>query len=98
MAKAEAANWGLSNARFEMKDVSMIEGKTDCDLVTAFDTVHDQAKPAVLLQQVASALKRGGTFLMWDVAASSDLHKNKEHPLAARGRNSLFRSNQMSQV
>jgi hypothetical protein len=51
------------------------------NIVTAFDTVHDQAKPAALLGHVAAALKRGGTFLMWDVAASSDLHNNRDHLL-----------------
>jgi len=80
-ANAEAADWGLSNARFEVKDVSTLEEKAHYDLVTAFDTVHDQAKPAALLDQVAAALKRGGNFLMWDVGASSDLHNNKDHLL-----------------
>ena len=80
-ANAEAADWGLSNARFEVKDVSTLEEKAHYDFVTAFDTVHDQAKPAALLDQVAAALKRGGNFLMWDVGASSDLHNNKDHLL-----------------
>jgi SAM-dependent methyltransferase len=80
-ARAEASDWRLSNARFEEKDVSTLEERSHYDLVTAFDTVHDQAKPAALLDQVAAALKRGGAFLMWDVAASSDLHNNRDHLL-----------------
>jgi SAM-dependent methyltransferases len=80
-ANAEAADWGLSNARFDVRDVSTLEQKEHYDLVTAFDTVHDQAKPAALLSHVAAALKKGGIFLMWDVAASSDLHNNKNHLL-----------------
>lgn len=80
-ANAEAADWGLSNARFDVRDVSTLEQKEHYDLVTAFDTVHDQAKPAALLSHVAAALKKGGIFLMWDVAASSDLHNNKDHLL-----------------
>ena len=43
--------------------------------------MHDQAKPAALLDQVAAALKDGGGFLMWDVAASSHLHNNTDHLL-----------------
>src|SRR4029450_4203046 len=39
-ANAEAAAWGLSNARFEVKDVSTLDEKAHYDLVTAFDTVH----------------------------------------------------------
>jgi hypothetical protein len=49
--------------------------------VTAFDTIHDQAKPAVLLAEVAAALRKGGIFLMWDVGASSDLQNNRDHLL-----------------
>lgn len=80
-ADAEAADWGLSNAKFDVRDVSTLEQKDHYDLVTAFDTVHDQAKPAALLSHVAAALKKGGIFLMWDVAASSHLHNNKDHLL-----------------
>ena len=82
-AKAESTEWGLSNARFIVKDVSTLEEKAHYDLVTAFDTVHDQAKPAALLEQIVGALKKGGTFLMWDVAASSDLQNNKSHLLGS---------------
>jgi 2-polyprenyl-3-methyl-5-hydroxy-6-metoxy-1,4-benzoquinol methylase len=80
-ANAEAADWGMANARFEVKDVSALEERSHYDLVTAFDTVHDQAQPAALLEQVAAALRNGGNFLMWDVAASSDLQDNKDHLL-----------------
>jgi hypothetical protein len=45
------------------------------------DTVHDQARPAALLSQAAAALKKGGTFLMWDIGASTDLHNNRDHLL-----------------
>lgn len=80
-ATAEAKAMGLANARFVEKDVSSLEEKNHYDLVMAFDTVHDQAQPAALLDQVAGALKSGGTFLMWDVAASSHVHGNRDHLL-----------------
>jgi SAM-dependent methyltransferase len=80
-AAREAAALGLSNARFAVKDVSALAEKNHFGLVMAFDTVHDQARPAALLDQVASALKPGGTFLMLDIAASSDLQQNKDHLL-----------------
>ena len=80
-ANEEAIARGLSNVQFDVKDVSTLEPAGHFDLVMAFDTVHDQAKPAALLEQVARALKDGGTFLMWDVAASSHLHNNKDHLL-----------------
>lgn len=80
-ARTEAAEWGLTNARFDVKDVSTLTERGHFDLVVAFDTVHDQAQPAALLGHVAAALKPGGTFLMWDVAASSHLHDNTDHLL-----------------
>lgn len=80
-AASEASTWGLSNARFDVKDVASINGTEHYDLVAAFDTVHDQAQPDVLLARVESVLKRGGRFLIWDVAASSHLHKNADHLL-----------------
>ena len=67
-AKAEAIERGLSNVSFEVKDVSALEHPRQFHLVMAFDTVHDQAKPAALLEQITRALRHGGTFLMWDVA------------------------------
>jgi SAM-dependent methyltransferase len=82
-ATAEAAAWGLANARFEVRDVATLPQKNHFDLITAFDTVHDQAQPAALLGQVASALKQGGTFLMWDIGAASDLHNNRDHLLGS---------------
>jgi len=81
IAKAEAIERGLSNVQFEVKDVSTLKQAGHFDLVMAFDTVHDQAQPAALLNQIATALKTGGTFLMWDVAASSHLHNNADHLL-----------------
>ena len=80
-AGSEASAWGLSNARFDVMDVASISGAEQYSLVAAFDTVHDQAQPDVLLARVESLLKRGGTFLMWDVAASSHLHNNADHLL-----------------
>ena len=80
-AGSEASAWGLSNARFDVKDVARISDAEQYDLVAAFDTVHDQAHPDVLLARVESVLRRGGRFLMWDVAASSHLHNNADHLL-----------------
>jgi SAM-dependent methyltransferase len=80
-AAAEATAWGLTNAQFEVRDVAALPQKEYFDLITAFDTVHDQAQPAALLSQVAAALKRGGIFLMWDIGASTDLHNNRDHLL-----------------
>ncbi len=52
------------------------------DLITAFDSIHDQARPTQVLAAIAKALQPGGMFLMVDFAASSHLEENLDHPLA----------------
>lgn len=81
LGRAEAKAWGLANANFEVKDAAAL-GETDkYDLITAFDTVHDQAYPRRVLAGVAKALKADGTFLMADIATSSNLEENYDHPM-----------------
>jgi 2-polyprenyl-3-methyl-5-hydroxy-6-metoxy-1,4-benzoquinol methylase len=79
---AEAKNWGLSNAKFVRKDVATIDETAAYDLITAFDSIHDQAHPTKVLANIARALRPGGVFLMVDVAGSSNLEDNIQHPLA----------------
>jgi SAM-dependent methyltransferase len=77
----EAAALGVANARFEAKDVANLDATDSFDLITAFDTIHDQAQPRKVLRQIADALRPDGTFLMVDIAASSNVEENIEHPL-----------------
>jgi ubiquinone/menaquinone biosynthesis C-methylase UbiE len=81
-AQAEAKRLGVSNTRFEVQDVSHLETPGRYDLVTAFDAIHDQARPTQVLAAIAKALRSGGMFLMVDFAASSHLEENLDHPLA----------------
>jgi 2-polyprenyl-3-methyl-5-hydroxy-6-metoxy-1,4-benzoquinol methylase len=78
----EAASMGLSNAKFVAQDVAQIDAKEQFDLITVFDAIHDQAKPRQVLKNIYGLLRPGGTFLCTDIAASSELHENMEHPLA----------------
>jgi SAM-dependent methyltransferase len=78
---AEAAELGLTNARFEVRDAATLSGPPAFDLVTTFDAVHDQAKPADVLAGIHDALRPGGTYLCVDVQASSHVHENVDHPL-----------------
>jgi len=80
-AQEEATRMNLSNARFEQLDVATLRETAAYDLITVFDAIHDQAKPAVVLQNISHALRVDGTFFMIDVAASSELGNNLEHPL-----------------
>jgi 2-polyprenyl-3-methyl-5-hydroxy-6-metoxy-1,4-benzoquinol methylase len=79
LARAEAAE--LENTRFEVVDLSRLDERGRYDLITAFDMVHDQAQPRRVLANLARALRPEGTFLMIDIAASSRLEENLEHPL-----------------
>jgi SAM-dependent methyltransferase len=81
-AQEEARRLGLANARFEVRDVSRLDAPDHYDFITAFDTIHDQARPAEVLKAIAKALRPGGVFLMVDIRASSLLEENMEHPLA----------------
>lgn len=78
---AEAAEWGLGNATFELRDAASLEMRDRFDLITTFDSVHDQAKPRQVLKGIFDALKPGGTYLCVDIAASSQLEDNIAHPL-----------------
>jgi 2-polyprenyl-3-methyl-5-hydroxy-6-metoxy-1,4-benzoquinol methylase len=81
-ARAEAEEMNLSNAHFEVKDVAALDEVGQFDLITAFDAIHDQAKPAKVLNSIAHALRPDGVFLMQDIAGSSHLHNNLDHPVA----------------
>ncbi|HSE82693.1 MAG TPA: class I SAM-dependent methyltransferase [Gaiellaceae bacterium] len=80
-AGREAEDLGLGNVSFVVRDLAALDEPGAYDLITAFDVVHDQAKPAEVLQAIARALAPEGTFLMVDFAASSALEENVDHPL-----------------
>jgi 2-polyprenyl-3-methyl-5-hydroxy-6-metoxy-1,4-benzoquinol methylase len=81
-AQAEAQALGNTNVRFTIQDVATFEESGRYSLITAFDVIHDQAKPAEVLRAVANALTSEGTFLMMDVRASSELAGNLTYPIA----------------
>jgi 2-polyprenyl-3-methyl-5-hydroxy-6-metoxy-1,4-benzoquinol methylase len=79
--RARAAERGLTNVTLEVRDVYKLGDDGRFDMVTAFDAVHDQAQPLAVLKNIHRALKPGGVFLMQDIAGSSDVSKNLEHPV-----------------
>jgi 2-polyprenyl-3-methyl-5-hydroxy-6-metoxy-1,4-benzoquinol methylase len=81
-ARTEAKEHGTTNARFEVKDAAVLDEKARYDLITTFDAIHDQADPAAVLKGIAVALKEDGVYLMQDIAGSSHLHNNLDHPIA----------------
>jgi 2-polyprenyl-3-methyl-5-hydroxy-6-metoxy-1,4-benzoquinol methylase len=84
-ATSLARERGLDNVTFLAKDITTLEEPERYDLVTAFDIVHDQKDPVTVLSNIHYVLKPGGTFLMQDIAGSSCLEKNLDHPIGPFG-------------
>lgn len=80
--RAEAKAMGNSNAKFEQKDVSELGGAAQFDLITAFDSIHDQAKPRRVLKGIFDSLRPSGVFLMADIAGHSTHAGNMDNPMA----------------
>jgi 2-polyprenyl-3-methyl-5-hydroxy-6-metoxy-1,4-benzoquinol methylase len=83
-ARREAAQQGLSNSAFVVRNVSDFDHSAEpeaFDLITTFDAIHDQAKPLRVLQGIYRALKTDGIYLMQDIRGSSQVYNNIEHPL-----------------
>jgi hypothetical protein len=55
--------------------------KVAYDLITAFDAIHDQARPDNILVGIRRSLKPDGVFLMQDIRASSSIAENRDHPI-----------------
>ena len=82
-ANDEARRRGLENIRFEKQDAAAIDPALRFDFVTAFDAIHDQARPDAVLDGIARVLRRNGVFLMQDIEGSSHVDGNLAHPLGA---------------
>jgi SAM-dependent methyltransferase len=78
--REEARAAGLHNTSFEVRDIAALGERGRFGLVTAFDVIHDQARPDAALRAVADALAPDGVFLMGESAASSRLEENVGHP------------------
>jgi SAM-dependent methyltransferase len=79
----EARSLGLTNASFIARDVAQYDGVDEYDVIAAFDAIHDQAKPARVLENIHRALRPGGVFLMVDIKASSRVEDNVGVPFAS---------------
>ncbi|HSP41861.1 MAG TPA: class I SAM-dependent methyltransferase [Luteolibacter sp.] len=81
-ASDQAAARGLANLRFETRDLTDFHQSapaTAFDLITAFDAIHDQARPDHVLAGIRRTLKPDGLFLMQDIGASSNVAENTGH-------------------
>jgi ubiquinone/menaquinone biosynthesis C-methylase UbiE len=80
----EAAEKKLRNVEFIVSDLSRFDETAEVaafDWVTTFDAIHDQAKPLKVLRGINRTLRLSGVYLMQDIKASSEIHKNMDLPL-----------------
>ncbi len=85
-ARSQALKKNLKNIDFAVRDLTNFDETADLesyDLITAFDAIHDQARPLNVLKGIHRALKADGTFLMQDIRGSSHVYNNIGHPLGA---------------
>ncbi|WP_332664341.1 class I SAM-dependent methyltransferase [Aeromicrobium sp.] len=80
--RAEAAELGLTNVEFEAQDAATLAPETPFDLITTIDAIHDQVDPAGAVRSIFGALVPGGTYVMVEPAASSNLEDNLSNPFA----------------
>ena len=81
-ATVEAERMGLENTRFERVDVTALSNEPKFDVVTAFDSIHDQFAPDVVLHGIREALADDGIFVMVDFKFSSDIANNLDNRFA----------------
>ena len=83
-ARGEAAQRGLRNTEFAIRDLSNFDETAEpesFDFITTFDAIHDQARPLNVLKGIHRALKSEGVYLMQDIRGSSYVHNNLGHPI-----------------
>lgn len=81
-AEASAREAGVSNIRFEVRDLTGFRDRQAYDLITSFDAVHDQKDPQALLSGIHASLRPGGVHLMQDIGGSAQLENNRDFPFA----------------
>jgi 2-polyprenyl-3-methyl-5-hydroxy-6-metoxy-1,4-benzoquinol methylase len=83
LARVEGKNMGVTNSTFDLIDVSELPMEPKFDLITAFDSIHDQANPEAVLHAIQKALEADGIFIMVEYRLSSRVEENIGNPLAA---------------
>ncbi|WP_410611632.1 class I SAM-dependent methyltransferase [Amycolatopsis sp. lyj-109] len=79
----QAREHRLPNIGFIVGDAAELSADPPYDVITAFDAIHDQDRPDVVLRRIREALAPDGLFFMVDTNFSSHLEKNVGNPLAA---------------
>jgi SAM-dependent methyltransferase len=66
-AAKEGKDMNNSNVFFKVHDILDLRLKNEFDLITAFDAIHDQPKPDLVLKNINHSLFDKGVFLMQDI-------------------------------
>lgn len=83
-AQLKAKDSNTENVNFEVRDLTTFDQdgpEIKYDFITAFDAIHDQAHPDRALAGIYKSLKKDGVFLMQDIAGSSNVTENSQHPI-----------------
>jgi ubiquinone/menaquinone biosynthesis C-methylase UbiE len=80
--RAEISRRRVRNASLIHGDAADLWLDDSFHLVTAFDAIHDQSRPARVLDRIRAALRPGGVLLIQDVAGHTRLADNAGMPLA----------------
>lgn len=81
-ARKEVGEKGLTNVQFEQADLTRYRPSGKFDLITAFDAIHDQARPDLVLKTIFDSLSEDGDFLMQDIDGSEEVQNNLDHPFS----------------
>ena len=73
---------GVCQIPLEQQDATHFDHQDQFDFITAFDAIHDQANPEIVLENIRRSIKTEGIFLMQGIAGSSKLESNMSHSLA----------------
>ncbi len=80
--REQAMEAGLTNVEFATGDVATLDEPRAYDLVLALESIHEMGFPRIALRRIVAALKRDGVFVMQEIAASSHVTRNVDHPFA----------------
>lgn len=70
----------LQNIRFKCLQITESSESSAYDLITCFGGLVETGNAKNVVKRIYQALRLGGTFLLQDVAASSDAKANRGHP------------------
>jgi ubiquinone/menaquinone biosynthesis C-methylase UbiE len=81
-ARQDAEEYGLQNVSFQVGDAAVLSDEGRFGLVLTFNSMHEQARPEVVLRAIYRSMKKGAMYLMIEPDGSSHLEENLDLPLS----------------